>query len=80
MPERYQRHGSGGWQCPPGEAVANAHGLYYRVRTSAEYHPFYIQNLKFLQDFWTHTCPVDAGQEAQVLAALAVYPGVSVAA
>ena len=25
-----------------------------RVRTSAEYDPFYIQNLKFLQDFWTH--------------------------
>jgi putative transposase len=80
MPERYQRHGAGGWQCPPGEAAANALGLYYRVRTSAEYHPFYLQNLKFLQDFWTHTCPVDAGQEAQVLAALAVYPGVSVAA
>jgi putative transposase len=80
MPERYQRHGAGGWQCPPGEAVANALGLYYRVRTSAEYHPFYIQNLKLLQDFWTHTCHVDAGQEAQVLEALAVYPGVSVAA
>jgi len=67
MPERYQRHGAGGWQCPPGEAVAHALGLYYRVRTSAEYHPFYIQNLKLLQDFWTHTCHVDAGQEAQVL-------------
>ena len=80
MPERYQRHGAGGWQCPPGEAVANALGLYYCVRTSAEYHPFYIQNLKLLQDFWTHTCHVDAGQEAQVLEALAVYPGVSVAA
>jgi putative transposase len=80
MPERYQRHGAGGWCCPPGEAVATALGLYYRVRTSAEYHPFYIQNLRFLQDFWTHACPVDAGQEAKVRAALAAYPGVSVAA
>lgn len=80
MPERYQRHGAGGWRCPPGEAVAHALGLSYRVRTSAEYPPFYIQNLKFLQDFWTHTCHVDAGQEAQVRAALTAYPGVSVAA
>jgi putative transposase len=80
MPERYQRHGAGGWRCPPGEAVAHALGLYYRVRTSAAYHPFYIQNLKFLQDFWTHACHVDAGQEAQVFAALSAYPGVSVAA
>jgi len=80
MPARYQRHGAGGWQCPPGEAAANPLGLYYRVRTSAEYHPFYIQNLKFLQDFWTHSFHVDAGQEAQVLEALSAYPGVSVAA
>jgi len=80
MPARYQRNGAGGWQCPPGEAAANPLGLYYRVRTSAEYHPFYIQNLKFLQDFWTHSFHVDAGQEAQVLEALSAYPGVSVAA
>lgn len=39
MPERYQRSGSGGWQCPPGEAVAKSLGLSYRVRTSAEYQP-----------------------------------------
>jgi len=80
QPQRYQRKARGGWQCPPGEATAQALGLSYRVRTSAEFHPTYIQNLKFLQDFWTHPFQVEAGQETQVLASLDTYPGVSVAA
>ncbi len=80
MPERYQRNRSGGWQCHPGEAAAKPLGLSYRVRTSAEYHPLYIQNLKFLQDFWTHPFPIDAELETQVLRSLEAYPGVSVAA
>ncbi len=78
MPERYQRETSGGWRCPPGEAAAQALGLSYRVRTSNEYHAFYIQNLKFLQDFWTHPLRLEAQAQAQVLEALRVYPGVSV--
>jgi putative transposase len=80
QPQRYQRKASGGWLCPPGETTAQALGLSYRVRTSSEFHPNYIQNLKFLQDFWTHPFHVEAGQEAQVLASLEAYPGVSVAA
>jgi putative transposase len=79
QPQRYQRKASGGWQCPPGEATAQALGLSYRVRTSAEFQPTYIQNLKFLQDFWTHPFQVEAEQEAQVLTSLEAYPGVSVA-
>jgi putative transposase len=79
MPERYQQQSTGGWQCPPGEQAARELGLSYRVRTSAEYHPLYIANLKFLHDFWTHPFHVEKGQEAQVLAALSAYPGVSVA-
>jgi putative transposase len=50
------------------------------VRSSAEYHPLYIQNLKFLQDFWTHPFSVSAEQEAQVLEALSTSPGITVAA
>ncbi len=80
MPERYQREASGGWRCPPGEAAAAALGLTYRVRTSGEYHPRYIQNLKFLQDFWTHPFTLSKQAESQVRDAIAVYPGVSVAA
>ena len=59
---------------------AQALGLSYRVRASNDYHPFYIQNLKFLQDFWTHPLRLVAQAQAQVLEALRVYPGVSVAA
>src|SRR5436305_2177354 len=78
QPHRYQRQASGGWQCLPGEIVASEVGLSYRVRSSAEYHPLYIQNLKFLQDFWVHPFQVEAEQETQVLESLQAYPGVSV--
>ncbi|MBV9229797.1 MAG: DDE-type integrase/transposase/recombinase [Chloroflexi bacterium] len=78
QPHRYQRNASGGWQCPPGEQAAQVLGLSYRVRSSAEYHPFYIQNLKLLQDFWVKPFHVEETQEAQVQISLQAYPGVSV--
>ncbi len=78
MPERYQSDPRGGWRCPPGEQAASDLGLTYRVRTSGEYHPQYIQNLKFLQNFWTHPFSVSQQAEQQVRDALAVYPGISV--
>ena len=80
MPERYQREPGGGWRCPPGEAAAATLGLTYRVRTSNAYHPSYIQNLKFLQDFWTHPFTLSQQAERQVLDAVNAYPGVSVTA
>ncbi len=79
MPERYVRRSAGGWQCPPGEKAAEVYGLFYHVRTDAELHPLYIQNLKFLQDFWIHEYPVSASQEAHVLTCLSTAPGMSVA-
>lgn len=79
MPERYMRHSAGGWKSPPGETAASVYGLSYRVRTDAELHPLYIQNLKFLQDFWIHEYPVTASQETQVLTCLETAPGFSVA-
>jgi putative transposase len=54
MPARYHQTTAGHWRCPPGEAYAEPLGLTYRVRSSTEYHPVYIQNLKFLQDFWAY--------------------------
>lgn len=77
---RYQRDHTGIWRCPPGESYAEQVGLYYRLRSSAEYHPHYIQNLKTLQDYWAHPAPADAEREALVLESLEAYPGVSVAA
>lgn len=75
MPHRYQRDGGGTWHCPPGEAWAHPLGLRYQVRSSAEYHPLYMQNLKFLHDFWAHQVPIDPEQERRVLALLDTHPG-----
>ncbi len=41
-------------------------------------HPLFIQNLKFLQDFWIHPFDVPPAQETQVLALLATAPGISI--
>ncbi len=79
MPHRYRRTATGGWKCPPGEQAASQVGLYYRVRSSAEYHPVYIDNLKFLHDFWKHPLRIQAQQETQVHEAISAYPGMSVA-
>ncbi len=57
QPARYQRAETGQWHCPPGETYAEHLGLTYRLRSSAEFHPLEIQNLKFLQDFWAHEVP-----------------------
>ncbi len=78
MPARYQQDATGQWICPPGEAYAASLGLSYRVRSSAEYRPLFIQNLKFLQDFWAHPVSVTNEQEAQVQALVAASPGLSV--
>ncbi len=75
MPARYQQDMTGRWQCPPGESYAEQVGLTYQVRSSAEYHPLYIQNLKYLQDYWAHPTPIDASKEAQVLRVLEQHPG-----
>jgi len=46
------------------------------VRSSAEYHPVYIQNLKFLQDFWAHDVAVSPEQAALVLVHVEAHPGI----
>ncbi len=75
MPARYQQDTTGRWRCPPGEDYAEQVGLTYQVRSSAQYHPLFIQNLKFLQDYWAHPTPIEASQEAQVLRVLEQHPG-----
>jgi len=76
MPARYHQTTAGHWRCPPGEAYAEPLGLTYRVRSSAEYHPVYIQNLKFLQDFWAHDVAVLPEQAALVLVHVEAHPGI----
>lgn len=76
IPARYQQSGTGQWYCPPGEIYAKQLGLSYRLRSSAEYHPLEIQNLKFLQDFWAHEVPPNPELEALALAHIQVHPGI----
>jgi len=79
QPHRYERDATGVVRCPPGEAYAQALGLTYQVRSSSEYHPLYIQNLKFLQDFWAHPVDVSADVSKRVLDLLQAQPSISVA-
>src|SRR6266852_1687281 len=76
MPARYHQTTAGHWRCPPGEAYAEPLGMTYRVRSSAEYHPVYIKNLKFLQDFWAHDVAVLPEQAALVLVHVEAHPGI----
>src|SRR6266849_4173253 len=76
MPARYQQAGTGQWRCPPGEVYAKQLGLSYRLRSSAEFHPPEIQNLKFLQDFWAHEVPPYPELEARALAHIQAHPGI----
>src|SRR6266700_1391063 len=75
-PARYQQAGTGQWHCPPGETYAEQLGLTYRLRSSSEFHPLEIQNLKFLQDFWAHEVPPQPEQEALALAHIQAHPGI----
>ncbi len=50
-PSRYVRDESGKWRCPPGEEAASEYGLGFRVVSSAELNPCFLQNLEFLADY-----------------------------
>ncbi len=76
QPARYHHAETGQWHCPPGETYAERLGLTYRLRSSAEFLPLEIQNLKFLQDFWAHEVPPHPEQEALALAHIQAHPGI----
>lgn len=80
QPERYQRTEAGSWRCPPGEIAAGALGLTYRLHSSDELHPTFIQNLLFLEEYWRAEAPVDPAIQALVLARLQATPGITLAA
>ena len=54
----YVPDGNGGWRCPPGEHYAEALGLGFRVRSSAETNWVMHRNLEYLADFLDERCPV----------------------
>jgi len=76
QPQRYQRTADDGWCCPPGEAYAVPLGLTYRVRSSHELHPTYIQNLIFLEDYLFDRV-VAPELQARVVAVVRRTPGLT---
>jgi len=51
QPQRYCRTAEGQWHCPPGEAYAQACGLSYQLRSSAEINWVFQRNMIFLEDY-----------------------------
>ena len=51
QPQRYCRTAAGTWRCPPGEAYAQACGLSYQLRSSAEINWVFQRNMLFLEDY-----------------------------
>ncbi len=79
QPHRYQQDSAGGWRCPPGEAYAAAHGLTYRVRSSAEIDWRYQRNVLFLEDYLQDPLAVDAILVQAIRALVVAEPGITVA-
>src|SRR5260370_7610396 len=57
-PFRYQQQEDGSWRCPPAEEAVSSLGLTFRVHSSPDLHPTYIQNLLFLQDYFAPPLPM----------------------
>jgi putative transposase len=80
-PNRYQRDGQGRWCCPPGEQAAALHGLYYRLRSSAEIDWCWQRNLDFLADYLCAQAPApDTNVTGALLDYVTYAPGLTLAA
>src|SRR6266699_2469682 len=79
-PFRYQQREDGSWRCPPAEEAASALGLTFRVRSSAELHPTYIDNLIFLEDYFGVALSVPVQMQTQILQRLRETPGLPLSA
>lgn len=78
MPQRYVWDEQTGWRCPPGERYAQALGLYYHIRSSAEINWIFQRNLIFLQDYLREDCPdVDDQVQAAVGQVVKDEPGLN---
>ena len=76
-PNRYQLGEHGKWQCPPGEEYANALGLYYCFRSSAEIDWIFQRNFVWLEDYFQAKLPqVDEEVSRAVLSVVEAEPGI----
>lgn len=78
-PSRYQRTEAGQWRCLPGVAYAEPLGLTYSIRTDAELHPVFIQNLNFLEDYLGCTAAIASSVQQQVRQRVQAEPGITLA-
>jgi len=64
-PGRFIREESGTWRCPSGEDAAKEYGLGFKVVSSANFNPCFLQNLDFLEDYLhERIAPLPATTEA----------------
>jgi transposase InsO family protein len=75
---RYCCDTQGGWRCPPGEAVATALDLYYRVRSSRHIEDLFQRNIQFLEDYLRGDAEaIDHRTREAVLSMVSAHPGIS---
>jgi len=79
-PFRYQQGGEKSWRCPPGEEYAQSLGLTFRLRSSAEFSPIYVDNLNFLADYVGVALSVPVQVQTQILQRLRETPGLPLSA
>lgn len=79
-PFRYQQQEDGSWRCPPAEEAVSTLGLTFRVRSSTELHPTYIDNLFFLEDYFDMTLAVPVQVQTTILQRLRETPGLPLSA
>lgn len=76
-PNRYFRDAEGTWRCPPGEAYAERHGLYYHLRSSKEINWSFQRNVEFLEDYFRNDSQVVAARiHAFLLEQVTTTPGI----
>ena len=74
---RYSSGENGQWFCPPGAAYAERHGLYYRVRSSAEIDWVFQRNIQFLEDYLREPQTISARSREIAIAYLSASPSVT---
>lgn len=79
-PFRYQPQEDGSWRCPPAEEAVSALGLTFRVRSSAELHPTYVDNLLFLEDYFDMTVAPPVQVQTTILKLIRETPGLPLSA
>lgn len=76
-PEFFVQEASGTWRCPPAEEVAHNYGFFYRIRSSSQFDPNYIQNFTFLSQYLRTDCPeVPGAIKGMILDLVKQKPGI----